>query len=555
MVYEVVYKNDDAGGDAGGDAGSDEKGTRTIITEEVSERNLAYAANCPVTIHTTIDAANEKDSNRSNDGTILLCEPSSTNPGKFCYTIMIESSSSADDDGSSSQATYFESGIHGERIQYRKVVKQQQITENSANNNNNNTVTMAETADGGGGGATAALPSAAVHARSPQVNPPPPAINNNNNNNHNTDNAAKIIPPSVPPAVAQHAVHHHNHDHPLPPGEVKVPSSITCDSVSKSSHPTERSSSSSNKRKHASSSAMMLQDNASTLAANSDSHYKQDNNNTKYKNINNSNNNYYCNNDVRSTSQKSIDRYSNAANDVGSWKKGKVDVGSGDGSVGGGCVGGGGSRDDTSMLEIKTPSWLQRDRTNQLSLFFHLIGSKHDDKRGNRTIKDIEREANVDIRVNFLDNRKQTGIIRHPITLAITSRSRSSGMRDVHCAREQIQDLLLDFVGRDGSRGRLVYDVANSCDGDHRPANSTSRCVRAKDPFNTTANEDGNNSREVYMTLVHFPYKEVRGQKFGITKEFCVDFLLTSSLLTYLWNETDCYVKAVNCGSGIPVTR
>ena len=32
-------------------------------------------------------------------------------------------------------------------------------------------------------------------------------------------------------------------------------------------------------------------------------------------------------------------------------------------------------------------------------------------------------------------------------------------------------------------------------------------------------------------------------------------FLLTSSLLTYVWNETGCYVKAAHNGSGIPVKR
>eukprot|EP00585_Thalassiosira_rotula_P002180 CAMPEP_0196151368 /NCGR_PEP_ID=MMETSP0910-20130528/33550_1 /TAXON_ID=49265 /ORGANISM="Thalassiosira rotula, Strain GSO102" /LENGTH=545 /DNA_ID=CAMNT_0041414729 /DNA_START=124 /DNA_END=1758 /DNA_ORIENTATION=- len=525
MVYEVVYKNDNAGGDAGGNAGDTGGGEKTIITEEVSERNLAYAANCPVTIH-TIDVANEEHSNRSNDGTILLCGPSSTNPGKFCYTVMIESSSSADD--GSSQATYFESGIHGDRIRYRKVVKQQQITESGANSNNNTNTEAeiaADVADGGGAdAAAAALPSAAVHARSPQDNSPPPAVNNNNNNNnHNPNNAAKIIPPSVPAAVA-HAVHHHDH----PPGEVKVPSSITCDSVSKSSHPTERSSSSSNKRKRAPSSAMMLQDNASTLTANSGSHYKQDNNNKS------NNHNGYCNNDVRSASQKSIDRYSNAATDVGSWNKGKVD-------------GGRGGRDDAFTLEINTPNWLQRDQTNQLSLFFHLIGSKHDDKRGNRTIKDVEIESNVNIRVNFLDKGNNKAK-RHPITVCITSRSRSSAVRDVHDARKRIQDLLLDFVGHDGSRGRLVYDVASSCGGPHRPAHSTSRCVKAKDPFDNT-----DKSREVFMTLVHLPFEYVPNS--GCVKKFCVDFLLTSSLLTYVWNEMNCYVKAAYNGSGIPVTR
>lgn len=169
----------------------------------------------------------------------------------------------------------------------------------------------------------------------------------------------------------------------------------------------------------------------------------------------------------------------------------------------------------------------------------HLNGPRHPDKRGKRTVKDIEREANCDIIVNFIDKGNQPGF-RPPITITVHARSLSSGARDIHFAREKIQDLLLDFVQRDGSRGQLLYDVASSCEGDHRPAASHSVCVRAKDPFA----EDG---REVYMTVVHLPYEEVRGKK-----EFHVNFLLTSSLLSYLWKEMDCYVKAVSNESGIP---
>ena len=152
-------------------------------------------------------------------------------------------------------------------------------------------------------------------------------------------------------------------------------------------------------------------------------------------------------------------------------------------------------------------------------------------------MKDIERETHCDIRVNFVDSKTT---FRNPITVVI--RSVSSAIRDMHCAREKIQDLLLNFLQLDGERGCLLYEVASSCPGPHRVADSTSQAIWAKDPYSV----DG---LEVFMSLVHFPFEIVNGRK-----TFHIKFLLTSSLLTHLWKETGCYVKAgANDRSGFPV--
>jgi len=95
LLYEVVYKDGDA----------DKKGN---IVEEVSEHKLAYGANCPVTV--TIDC--NEDGSAVEEGSILLSEPSSSDPSKILYTVMICMEES--------QARY-EDGIDANRIRYRKI--------------------------------------------------------------------------------------------------------------------------------------------------------------------------------------------------------------------------------------------------------------------------------------------------------------------------------------------------------------------------------------------------------------------------------------------------
>jgi len=62
-----------------------------------------------------------------------------------------------------------------------------------------------------------------------------------------------------------------------------------------------------------------------------------------------------------------------------------------------------------------------------------------------------------------------------------------------------IIDLLLEYVGNDGSRGRLLYDIGISCPGPHRPEHSTSSAIQAGDPF-------GNDECVRYITVLPLPY-------------------------------------------------
>jgi len=418
LLYEVVYKD-----------GDDQKGA---IAEEVSEHKLAFGANCPVTIDCN------GDESAVEEGTILLCEPSSSDPSQILYTVMIFMEES--------QARY-EDGIDAKRIRYRK----EKVDTNVA----------------GAVKTDAPVAGSRVHNDQPSAR-------------KNTD------PPTANKSVmAEH------------PDKEPVPSSITCDSVSKNSHQNsgEKGAASSNKRAHAPDIASPMtttpKKSPDTSRAKNFGNYKQD-------------------------SHRSINSHSHES--VSSSK-------------------------DNTRFEIKTPYWLQRDRDSQNNLFFHLIGSKREGFRGNRCLKDIERETNCSIKVNNVD--KRSGSFLHPMTISVVPRAHQSQAnkdRDTHFARVKIQDLLLDYVGHDGSRGRLLYEAASSCSGAHRPKGSLSGAVKAKDPF---ATEDG---PQGFMTLMHLPFEVIKGKN-----QFHVDFLLTSSLLKHVWVETNCYVKACVNGSGIPI--
>lgn len=113
----------------------------------------------------------------------------------------------------------------------------------------------------------------------------------------------------------------------------------------------------------------------------------------------------------------------------------------------------------------------------------HLVGSKHE--RGKMTVGDIARETachtkiNYDSRADYAKNDEPLP----PITITVHARSPVSAKQALSDVRHQLQALLLDFVGNDGSRGHLLYEIALSCRGDHHPEDSTCNAVGESDPF------------------------------------------------------------------------
>jgi len=422
IIYEVIYKDDCP--------------SRKDIIEEVSEDQLAYGSNCPVIIE-----ANE--GRPVSEGTVLFCEPSSMDPGKFIYTVVIFMEGS--------EARY-EGGIDAERIKYRKVnTVNAKIATNKAEN--------------------------AAAAESVNVSKKQPSATNNSNGRH----SAKIT--ASAPAV-------HN-----PDGEA-VPSSITCNSADKSKRK-EGGSDSSNRRSISDSTANKKMRVDTSSLANNDDACKEGN--------------------LRSTVSYSND------------------------SVGGSKDNAHGTNHGTRM-DMSVPLWLQRNRKSQEDLFFHLIGSKRFDKRGQRaTVKSIGRETNTGIRVN--SNHRETNHPLAPIIITVDAFSDRDGvcLRDLTEARRKLQELLLDYVGNDGSRGRLIYELALSCWGAHRPKKSTCNAVNARDPF------DGDSGCR-FITVLALPYHFNGGRRVYHAAQ-----LLKANVLARIRNEANSYIKVVGDEFRVPV--
>jgi hypothetical protein len=149
-------------------------------------------------------------------------------------------------------------------------------------------------------------------------------------------------------------------------------------------------------------------------------------------------------------------------------------------------------------LEMTVPLWLQKDYQSQRDLFFHLIGAN-----GCNT-KRIIHEARCKVNVRARLKEKVTSF---PITIHVEAMNISTAQEDLQIARRMIQSLLLEFVGNDGSRGRLLYEIASqSCWGPLRPNQSTSNAVKDINPFHPPQDR----GEERYMSVVELPCKVTR---------------------------------------------
>lgn len=150
----------------------------------------------------------------------------------------------------------------------------------------------------------------------------------------------------------------------------------------------------------------------------------------------------------------------------------------------------------------------------------------------------IGKETNCRVTVNFSPHHPSDD----PITITIDACSQTGALRDLTMARQKIESLMLGYLNiyNDGSKGRLVYDIALSCKGAHRPNNSTSRAVNTKSPF------DG---RYTWMTVLELPFRGENGRR-----EYHTKYLLDSRLLGDIKN-AGCAIKLCGGECGIPTKQ
>jgi len=201
-------------------------------------------------------------------------------------------------------------------------------------------------------------------------------------------------------------------------------------------------------------------------------------------------------------------------------------------------------------IDMRVPLWLQRNRKSQDDLFLYLIGKskKHlSKKRGNSTVGIIGHHTNCTIRLNYnsraipADNNDPLP----PITITIIANSNSGvARRDLNNARHRLQELLMGYVGNDGSKGRLLHEFASSCPGPHRPKHSTSGAIYSFNPFD----EDPRKGGSCWITVLELPYVFERGKKV-----YHAHYLLRSDVTNRIRKEVKCYFKLVGDNFRVPV--
>ena len=171
----------------------------------------------------------------------------------------------------------------------------------------------------------------------------------------------------------------------------------------------------------------------------------------------------------------------------------------------------------------------------------YLIGSRQEGRIG---VSDIGRETHCRIAVNFNPNSRGSDPTA-PMTISFNAYSRyhgASAQRVLYDARDRVHQLLagyMDLINDWGGKGRLIYDVASSFPGKHRPEESTSRAIYAKNPFSGWWN---------FISLVELPFK-ISGDG---CKSYHAAFLLRSTVLAKC-KQHNCYVNVCMNGFKIPV--
>ena len=157
--------------------------------------------------------------------------------------------------------------------------------------------------------------------------------------------------------------------------------------------------------------------------------------------------------------------------------------------------------DEQPDLEIPVPLWLQQNHDSKRKLFEHLLGRSSNGRLGYK-MKQICIETECKIAVVWDDQ---------PMIIKVFAKKSKNTLKSklypvLRKARHRIRDLFLEFVGNDGSRGRLVYEIARSCGGPHRPNKSTSNAVQEINPFHSDCPMD-------YFSIVDIPNDLVREGK------------------------------------------
>lgn len=188
--------------------------------------------------------------------------------------------------------------------------------------------------------------------------------------------------------------------------------------------------------------------------------------------------------------------------------------------------------------------------TNALCLTDHLVGTKH---CNHDNVSRVRQDTNCRIITNYDGSLVGTkGVPTKPITIDIGHPMQHiKSSRVCITVRRRLEDILMNFrptspsdpaIKEDGSKGRLLYEIAASCGGPHRPNGSTSRAVNQLNPFDP-------NQKHCYMSILELPYTGS-----GSNKIFHGRFLLENKVSENVKNLTGCSFKVIGDEFG-PIAR
>lgn len=174
------------------------------------------------------------------------------------------------------------------------------------------------------------------------------------------------------------------------------------------------------------------------------------------------------------------------------------------------------------------PRWLVRHNETKDRLEYYL---QHEDRRGSRPsrLNEIGRKYHCSLRLVKQTSEPHIFIETQPGKYAI---------QDIRKAKESLEDRLLDFIDnthKDGSNGRLFYEIALSCPNLHQRNNHT---VIQRNPFSADKEMD-------WQNISSLPYSQ---RRWG--REYHGDFLIRgpTSVLHQIKRETNASVNVKLCG-------
>eukprot|EP00970_Alexandrium_tamarense_P020421 scaffold15216_cov241-Alexandrium_tamarense.AAC.2 len=190
--------------------------------------------------------------------------------------------------------------------------------------------------------------------------------------------------------------------------------------------------------------------------------------------------------------------------------------------------------DNDNLCRVHFPPWLVYDSASKDRLFLFLT------RKPNHL-------NNIGLRSHCtLEIKKWEGSGQQYDAVFVVIKAKQGVIGDsvhsIQAAKEQLEDLLLEYIDFDGSMGRLFYDVAFLCKSMHSHV-TKEKSIQQRNPFNVTRATE-------YINVVELPFST---EQSGEPKNYHGAYLTSSRFgtLSQMKRETGCTIKI--CGDDFRV--